>query len=121
MTDFFATVLGTSPGVFLGITLVFMGGCAYMAGQALASTWRPAWHTLPYCLLLGCADRFLVYALFNGRLLSTAGYLVDTAILAVIGLLAYRITRARQMALQYPWLYQRSGLFSWRERGSEEP
>ena len=26
------------------------------------------------------------------------------------------MTRARQMARQYPWLYERTGPFSWRER-----
>jgi hypothetical protein len=29
---------------------------------------------------------------------------------------AYRLTRARQMARQYPWLYQRKGLLGWEER-----
>jgi hypothetical protein len=26
------------------------------------------------------------------------------------------MTQARKMVKQYPWLYERSGLFSWRER-----
>jgi branched-chain amino acid transport system ATP-binding protein len=119
--SFFHDVLGTTPGVFLGITLVFMGSCAFMTGQALASTWRPIWQAVPYALLLACADRFLTFALFGGRLLSGVGYLVDAAILAVIALAAYRARRARQMAVQYPWLYERSGLFSWRERIHTEP
>jgi hypothetical protein len=33
-----------------------------------------------------------------------------------IGLLGYRTTRARQMTRQYPWLYERTGLLSWREK-----
>lgn len=116
MTDFFATVLGSTPLVFIGVTLVFMGGCSFMTGQALASTWRPAWHALPYGLLLGCGDRFLTFALFQGTLLSGGGYIVDTALLLTITLASYRITRARQMAQQYPWLYDRTGLFSWSEK-----
>jgi branched-chain amino acid transport system ATP-binding protein len=110
-------LLGSTPGVFLGITLIFMGGCAFMTGQALAATWRPAWQALPYGLLLGCGDRFLVFALFQGRLTSLPGYMVDALLLVGIALTAYRLTRARQMVTQYPWIYERTGLFSWRERG----
>ena len=33
-----------------------------------------------------------------------------------ISAFAYRLTRARQMARQYPWLYQRKGLLGWEER-----
>ncbi len=113
----FESLMGTTPGVFIGITLIFMGGCSFMTGQALASTWRPAWHAFPYTLLLGCGDRFLVFALFQGNLFSPAGYVIDTIILLAVTLVAYRITRARQMATQYPWLYERAGLFGWKDRG----
>ncbi len=44
--------------VFLLITVLFMGGCAVMTGQALAAAWR--------------------------------------------------LTRARRMVAQYPWLYERT-------------
>ena len=57
-------------------------------------------------------------ALFGGQLLSLTGYIIHTAILTVICLAAYRMTQARKMVKQYPWLYERSGLFSWRERSS---
>lgn len=111
----FETLLGTSPGVFIGITLIFMGGCSFMAGQALAATWRPLWQAVPYALMLGLADRFLGYALFQGKLLSLPGYLVDAAVLTVVTLAAYRATRASQMVNQYPWLYERTSIFGWRE------
>jgi hypothetical protein len=119
--NLFTSLLGTSPGVFIGITVIFMGGCAFMTGQGLASTWRPVWQAVPYGLLLGCGDRFLVFALFEGKLLSLTGYLIDTILLILICLLAYRATRARQMALQYPWLYERTGIFRWRERVDHDP
>lgn len=115
MTPLF-DALGTTPGVFLGITLAFMGGCSFMTGQALAVTWRPAWQALPYGLMLGLGDRFLVFALFQGRLLSLPGYLVDSVLLIAVSLLSYRLTRVRQMTNQYPWLYERTGWFSWRQR-----
>ena len=117
----FADIFGTTWPVFLGMTVVFMGGCSFMTGQALAATWRSAWFALPYCILLGCGDRFLVYALFQGRLLLLSGYLGDTAILLAIALVAYRLTRTRQMVSQYPWLYERAGPFGWRERPPQSP
>lgn len=102
-----------SLAVFLGVTVLFMGGCAFMAGQALAATWRPLWQVFPYALGLGMADRFLGFALFGGRLLWLPGYVTDTAVLLAIALAAYRMTQARRMVTQYPWLYRRAGLFGW--------
>jgi hypothetical protein len=109
-------ISGVSFPVFLGLTVVLMGGAAYMTGQALGATWRPLWMMFLYCLLLGCADRFLTFALFQGALFSLAGYALDTAVITAIGFTAFRLTRARKMGTQYPWLYQRSGPFSWSAR-----
>ncbi len=109
-------MIGTTTGVFIGITLIFMGGCAFMTGQGLASTWRPLWHGVPYALLLGMGDRFVVYALFQGDLFLVTGYVIDSAWLFAVLLFAFRVTRARQMATQYPWLYERAGLMGWRDR-----
>jgi len=105
--------------VFIGLTLVLFGGCAFMTGQALASTWRPWWQALPYGVMLGTVDRFLGYALFNGDLLSWPGAALDSGVLVAIALTAYRRTLARRMVDQYPWLYAPVGLFAWREMGKE--
>lgn len=102
--------------VFTGLTLILGGGAAWMMGQAIASSWKPAWQVVIYSLLLGCADRFLVFALFDGELLSLKGYVMDTLTLMLIGLAAWRATRARKMTSQYPWLYERSGFFTWKLR-----
>lgn len=110
-----------SVAIFLGVTLLFMGGCAFMAGQALASTWRPLWQVFPYAVLLGLADRFVAFALFGGTLLSLPDYLTDTAALTAVALASYRLTQARRMADQYPWLYERAGLFDWRDKGAPHP
>lgn len=107
--------------VFIGVTLLFMGGCAFMTGQAVANTWRPLWHALFYCLPLGAADRFLAFALFDAPLLSWAAFLLDTALVAAVAAGSWQATRARRMCLQYPWLYERAGLFGWRERVSHHP
>ena len=43
------------------------------------------------------------------------GYVSHAAVLIGIALTAHRVTRARKMVNQYPWLYARSGLFGWKE------
>ncbi len=96
------------------ITCFLGGGAAYLTGRAVAITWRPIIYLLLYLLLLNCAVRFIHYALFEGTLLSLHHFLVDAVVLLALGGLGYRITRARQMAGQYSWLYQRSGPLSWR-------
>ena len=101
--------------VTIGVTVVLIGFAALMTGHALAATWRPYWHAIPYSLLLAFGDRFLVWGLFGGDGLSVTGYLIDWVYLLLVATGAYRATRARQMVQQYPWLYERSGLFSWRE------
>ncbi|HET7595187.1 MAG TPA: hypothetical protein VFK49_07005 [Stellaceae bacterium] len=111
-----ASLLGASPGPFLGLTLVLFGAAALATGRALARHWRPVWQTLPYAALLGLGDRFLLYALFDGELLSASGYLIGALILLALALVAYRVTLARRMVRQYPWLYEPAGPLSWRRR-----
>jgi hypothetical protein len=107
--------------VFIGITLMFAGGCAFMTGNALARTWRPWWHGLAYGLLLGCADRFICFALFDGTLLSLGAYATDASVLVAVTLGTYRATQAKRMCDQYPWLYERTGLFGWKDRIAAHP
>lgn len=111
-----AGILGAQPAVFLGLTVVLFGAVAFLIGRAVADSWRPVWQAVAYVALLGAADRFLHFALFDGDLLSLYGYLAHTLVLQVIGLLGFRWTRARRMVLQYPWLYERAGPLSWRQR-----
>ena len=114
--DDYGLIFGTTPPVSICITLVLAGGCALMTGRALALNWRPDWQLIFYCLLLALADRFLIFALFGGELLSFSGYAVDFSILLIVAAAAFQITRARQMIRQYPWAYERAGLAGWRER-----
>lgn len=112
-------LLGNGLGTFIGITLILAGGAGFLTGQALARNWRPLWQAFIYGALLGFADRFIIYALFGGDLLSLTGYLVDTAVIIAIALIGYRITLAHNMVAQYPWLYESSGLFGWREKRAD--
>ena len=99
-------------GLFLLVTVLLGGGGAWLAGRAIAQTWRPWWHVAGYMLLLAAAVRFLHFALFEGTLLSLHYYLVDAAVCLIVGFLGFRVTRARQMAAQYGWLYARSGFLT---------
>ena len=73
-----------------------------------------------YMAMLGGAVRFVHFALFEATLLSPASYAADTLYLLVLGALAWRMTRAAQMATQYYWLYERTGPLTWRERAPGE-
>lgn len=109
-------LLGTSWAVFVSVTCIIIGFAAYMTGQAIANTWRPVWQLFVYGALLGLASRFLIFSLFDGELLSVTGYAVDSVVLTCIALFAFRLSRARKMVNQYPWLYERAGLFGWKNR-----
>ena len=105
----------TTTVVFLALTVVLMGGTGSLTGRAFAATWRPAWKVLPACLLLGGADRFLAFSLFGAELLSPTGYTIDTVVITLSCLIAYRLTRVKRMVTQYPWIYERAGPWRYRE------
>ena len=107
-------ILGTSPGVFIGLTVVLFGLAAFRAGQAIAEGWHPAYDALLAALGLTVADRFLACALFASRPLSLSAALIAGTYLAGVTLFAWRATLARKMVRQYPWLYRPSGLLGWR-------
>ena len=92
------------------------GGAAWLAGRAIAGTWRPFGHVIGYMAILGAAVRFVHFSLFEGTLLSLPSYAADTFFLIVAGSLAWRITRTNQMVRQYCWLYERTSPLTWRER-----
>ena len=107
---------GASLGVFLGVTVVLMGVVGFITGQSHAECWRPIWKLGLYIMLLGLADRFLASMLFGANTFSVAGYVLDTAVIGLIAISGYRVTRVQKMVTQYPWLYERANLFEWRER-----
>ena len=107
--------LGASVASFLGLGFLF-GAAALATGRALARNWRPARQGIAYGLLLGLGHRFLLYALFGGTLLSATGYALAALLLALLALLAHRLTQVRLMLRPYPWLYEPAGPFAWREK-----
>ena len=103
-----------NPWIFLFMTVILGGGAAFQAGRSLASKWRPLWMAVAYMVPLGLVLRFLHFALFEAELLSLHYFITDMIVLVAGVLLGYRLTRVHQMVSQYPWLYERSGLLSWK-------
>jgi hypothetical protein len=105
-----------SLGVFIVLTLILGGGAAFMAGRALARGWKPVWMVVLYMIPFTAGLRFLHYALFQTDIASLHYFLSDGLLMTAIALLSYRLTIARQMVSQYPWLYERAGPFAWKSR-----
>jgi hypothetical protein len=105
-----------SLGVFFLVSVCMGGGAAWLAGRAIAATWRPWWHIALYMMLLGLAVRFLHFALFDSKFLSLHYYLVDYAVCLAFGLLGFRLMRVSQMVTRYNWINQRTGMLRWRRR-----
>ena len=112
--------LGGETGPFLTM-LVLFAAAALLTGRAMAETWRPAWQIVPVALALAATDRFLLFALYDARLLSLGGFAVAAALLGIVTWASYCRGRARKMVRQYPWLYERSGPFAWRHKPTTGP
>lgn len=100
----------------LFVTLVLGAGCAWLAGRAIALTWRSIAVAAVAMIPLGFAVRFVHFALFNEPLLQPLSYFVETAILIAVACLSFQHTRASQMVRQYYWLYEPNGPLGWRLR-----
>ena len=105
-----------SFSVFLLVSVILGGGAAFLAGRAIAETWRPWWQVVAYSLILGAAVRFFHFSLFSGTLLSGHYYLIDSAVCMAFGFLGFRAARAAQMVTQYRWINEPHGLLRWRRR-----
>jgi hypothetical protein len=103
-----------SFGVFLLVSVILGGGAAMLAGRAVAMTWRPWWQIVAYMLILGCAVRFIHFALFGGTLLSLHYYVVDSVICLTFALAGFQAARASQMVTQYRWINAPNGWLRWR-------
>ena len=97
-----------SLGVFF-LVVAMGGGAAWLAGIAIARTWRPWWHLALYMLLLAlkCASST---SPVRQQVLVAHYYLVDYAVCLGFGLLGYRVRRVRQMVTRYGWINERAGL-----------
>ncbi len=101
---------------FILVTVVLAGGAAYLTGRAAARSWLTNGQLFAYMVLLAAATRFIHFALFEGTLLTLHYYLVDLAVLLIIGFAGKRLTRAAQMTTQYGFIFDRNGPFGWTPR-----
>jgi len=112
MSDWLCNTLG----VVLLFNLVLAGPASFTAGQGVAITWRSLRQLVLYTALISMGLRFFDYALAGGELWSIGGFFLCWLVQFAIASFAYRLTRARQMVRQYPWLYERKGLLGWEGR-----
>ncbi len=105
-----------SFGVFVLVTVILGGGAAWLAGRAVAATWRPWWQVVIYMLILGAVVRFIHFSLFGGTLLSLHYYAVDSAVCLIAGFFGFRAARAAQMVTQYRWINTPDGPLGWRRK-----
>jgi len=110
---------GETIGHVVLVTGILGGGAAWLAGRAIAATWRPCLQVALAMVPIAAAARFIHFALFHGNLFSLTSYAFDLCLFAVVGMLSWRVTRTAQMVRQYPWLYARTGPLSWRKIGQE--
>jgi hypothetical protein len=102
-----------------GEAVFFLLGCwaTWMAARAVAVTWGSIGQFLVYALGLALGMRFLHFALYEGPFISGIHYVSDLVALTIVGIIAYRYTRTKQMVSQYGWLYEKASPLSWRNRG----
>ncbi|RLQ88760.1 DUF6867 family protein [Notoacmeibacter ruber] len=105
-----------SFGDFLLVTVILGGGAAFLTGRAAAADWRGTRELILYVLLLGCAVRFLHFALFEGTLLQPWYYVVDIVVLGIFAWIGRRLTRASQMGRQYRFEYDKKSPLTWRRK-----
>ena len=107
----------TAGSIPVVILFCFFGAAS---GHALAQNWRPPWQAAVYGLLLSAGARLTSRILFAHQLHVSVQEAIEFLLLAVlivgITAMAFRFTLARKMPRQYPWLYERSGLFGWRKK-----
>ena len=102
-------------GLAFVVLTVLSAAAAVATGRAFARSWSPRWQIAPAMIALAAAVQWLHFALFQEELLSLHYYLVTLVILLAAALFGYQSMRARQMATQYSWAFEKAGL-NWRAR-----
>ena len=106
----------TDYGWLAFLVLTILAAMAAIAtGRSFAASWSPQWLIVPAILLLTAGVQFLHFALFQEELFSLHYYLVSLVILLAAAFFGYQSMRARQMATQYSWAFEKVGL-GWRAR-----
>lgn len=111
-------IIDTNPTVFIIFSLIMMGFIAFLSGKAIAENWKSPFFILVNTVLIGFADRFFTYALFEGQLLNWQTYIAHCLIYLIIMYISYRIMLTNKMVKQYPWIYKKSYLLWWTKKGN---
>ena len=90
--------LALGPLLLLGI---LSAAASAAAGRAVARTWRAPLTLVFYAVLLGLVVEFLGFALFGASLMSLSGAAFAFGWTLFCALIAFRLTRTRQMVVQY--------------------
>lgn len=88
---------------FLALTVVVGGAASFMAGRALAATWRVPASLLLAAVPLAGATRFL-HATLAGESTGWGQAVMAYALAVGFAGAGYGLRRRAQMARQYPWL-----------------
>lgn len=115
------TSLFRELAIFVFLTGILGGAAAWSTGRAVAQMWSSRLLVAGYVVLLAGGVRFLHYALYQGEFLGVGRFLLDAITLLAVALTSYHLARAQQMTERYPWLFERTGLFSWRDREGDPP
>ena len=113
MDMIYNVMIDTQLIIFLVFSLLMMGFIAFLSGKAIAENWKHPLFMVCNSLLLSAANRFFIYALFEGVLLDAQAFFAHSILYFLIMFLSYRFMRSKKMATQYPWLYRRYCLFWW--------
>lgn len=118
-------------GTLIVVSIALFGFLGFMTGAQAARGWKSIGLVVLYCAFLSVGERFMAHTIVWDRFYMIldifwtdegvsfafdAYILVSFAICTLFALVAYYATRASLMVRQYPWLYERTGLFSWRGR-----
>ena len=98
-------------GLFLLVTVFLGGGAAWLAGRAIAATWRPVvarrrLHADPR----GCRCASSISRCSRGRCCRRTTTWSTRVVCLIFGFLGFRMTRVAQMTTQYGWINEREGV-----------
>ena len=117
-------------GALIAFTIGLFGFLSFMTGMSVARAWQSIGTVVAYSVLLGFGERFMTQAIVferfymvvdifwsaeDGLKLAFDVYVfVSFAICLTFSATAFYAMRATLMVRQYPWIYERSGVFGWR-------
>jgi hypothetical protein len=102
--------------VIRGLVVLIGFWTAWCAGTAVAEGWSSYRLVVAYTFLLAWAMQFLHHALFNSPMFSGFYYVLDFVLLLVVSMAGFRYRRTYQIVTGYYWLYEKTSLFSWRQK-----